>query len=197
MQYVKSAKAGTDVPSTVPEFISQRRRWSMGTLRRRQVWTRADGGYSSIFAATYAMVSFWRIWTSGHGFIRKINLMILIVYSELNNECISACEVLIGGRSDQPDLQYLIRLFILLGLLLLDRLVNIRWYGPVWGSWRGDFSNLQQAVYRSDVRTRTKMRCRWLIIYSFVVIVCSLGNRPQGSNWLYTIWSAPSHSEES
>ena len=30
LQYVKSAKAGTDVPSHVPEFISQRRRWLNG-----------------------------------------------------------------------------------------------------------------------------------------------------------------------
>jgi chitin synthase len=30
LQYVKSAKAGTDVPSRVPEFISQRRRWLNG-----------------------------------------------------------------------------------------------------------------------------------------------------------------------
>lgn len=30
LQYVKSAKAGTDVPASVPEFISQRRRWLNG-----------------------------------------------------------------------------------------------------------------------------------------------------------------------
>lgn len=66
LQYVKAAKAGTDVPATVPEFISQRRRWLNG----------------SIFAATYAMVCFWRIWTSGHGIFRKFNLTILTVYSE-------------------------------------------------------------------------------------------------------------------
>ena len=68
LQYVKSAKAGTDVPSRVPEFISQRRRWLNG----------------SIFAATYAMVCFWRIWTSGHGFIRKIMLMVLTLYNLVN-----------------------------------------------------------------------------------------------------------------
>ena len=30
LKYVKSAKAGTDVPDNVPEFISQRRRWLNG-----------------------------------------------------------------------------------------------------------------------------------------------------------------------
>ncbi|WVO21516.1 uncharacterized protein IAS62_002825 [Cryptococcus decagattii] len=57
LHYVKAAKAGTDVPATVPEFISQRRRWLNG----------------SIFAATYAMVCFWRIWTSGHVSIKVTN----------------------------------------------------------------------------------------------------------------------------
>lgn len=46
------------------------------TQRLELMWGR------SIFAATYAMVSFWRIWTSGHGFLRKCALMILTLYSE-------------------------------------------------------------------------------------------------------------------
>lgn len=46
------------------------------TQRLELMWCR------SIFAATYAMVSFWRIWTSGHGFLRKCALMILTLYSE-------------------------------------------------------------------------------------------------------------------
>ena len=32
LRYVKEAKASTDVPDTVPEFISQRRRWLNGSL---------------------------------------------------------------------------------------------------------------------------------------------------------------------
>ena len=32
LKYVKSAKAATDVPASVPEFISQRRRWLNGSL---------------------------------------------------------------------------------------------------------------------------------------------------------------------
>ena len=65
LQYVKSAKAGTDVPATVPEFISQRRRWLNG----------------SYFASLYSLVCFWKIWTSGHNAFRKVCLMILMVYN--------------------------------------------------------------------------------------------------------------------
>jgi chitin synthase len=68
LQYVKSAKAGTDVPARVPEFISQRRRWLNG----------------SIFASIHSLWSFWRIWTSGHNIIRKIFLQFLMVYNFVN-----------------------------------------------------------------------------------------------------------------
>lgn len=78
LRYVKSAKASTDVPTSVsvlavfrnndlaedlfqiPEFISQRRRWLNGSL----------------FAAIHATVFFGRIWTSGHNFFRKIVLQV-------------------------------------------------------------------------------------------------------------------------
>lgn len=39
--------------------------------------------HRSIFAATYSIACFYRIWTSGHGFIRKIFLNILTIYSKL------------------------------------------------------------------------------------------------------------------
>ncbi|KIK31819.1 glycosyltransferase family 2 protein [Suillus luteus UH-Slu-Lm8-n1] len=49
LRYVKSAKAATDVPTTVPEFISQRRRWLNGSL----------------VASFHSTIFFYRIWTSG------------------------------------------------------------------------------------------------------------------------------------
>ena len=47
----------------VPEFISQRRRWLNGSL----------------FASIHATVFFFRIWTSGQGFFRKIFLQVSIL----------------------------------------------------------------------------------------------------------------------
>ncbi|KAF9287258.1 Chitin synthase, class 1 [Mortierella alpina] len=56
LKYVRSATGETDVPDSVPEFISQRRRWLNG----------------SFFAAIYALTHSANIWRSDHGFIRKL-----------------------------------------------------------------------------------------------------------------------------
>ncbi|KAL8278351.1 hypothetical protein RQP46_009243 [Phenoliferia psychrophenolica] len=65
LKYVKSAKASTDVPDTVPEFISQRRRWMNG----------------SFFASLHATMHYYRLWTSGQGFFRKLWLSVLFLYN--------------------------------------------------------------------------------------------------------------------
>ncbi|CAG8731466.1 17172_t:CDS:2, partial [Dentiscutata erythropus] len=65
LKYIKSAKAETDVPDNVPEFISQRRRWLNG----------------SFFTAFYSISKFNRIWRSGQPFFRKILLQIQFVYN--------------------------------------------------------------------------------------------------------------------
>ena len=65
LKYVKSAKASTDVPTTIAEFISQRRRWLNGSL----------------FAALHATVYMMRIWTSGQSFFRKIILQFEFIYN--------------------------------------------------------------------------------------------------------------------
>ncbi|CAG8515161.1 12896_t:CDS:2 [Dentiscutata heterogama] len=68
LKYVKSAKAETDVPDNVPEFISQRRRWLNG----------------SFFAAFYSLANFSRIWSSGQPLYRMILLQIEFMYNAIN-----------------------------------------------------------------------------------------------------------------
>lgn len=56
LKYVPAAKGETDVPESLAEFISQRRRWLNGAL----------------FAALYSQWHFRQIWGTAHGTIRKI-----------------------------------------------------------------------------------------------------------------------------
>ncbi|KAG0247704.1 Chitin synthase, class 1 [Mortierella polycephala] len=65
LQYVKSAYGETDVPSTVAEFISQRRRWLNG----------------SFFASVYALAHQMDIWRSDHSTSRKMFFHLEFFYS--------------------------------------------------------------------------------------------------------------------
>ncbi|KAK6953899.1 Chitin synthase, class 2 [Daldinia eschscholtzii] len=64
LKYVKGCTGETDVPDSVPEFISQRRRWLNGAF----------------FAAVYSLVHFKQIWNTDHTVARKILLHIEFVY---------------------------------------------------------------------------------------------------------------------
>ncbi|KAL1988570.1 hypothetical protein VTN96DRAFT_8965 [Rasamsonia emersonii] len=64
LKFVKSAVGETDVPDSVPEFISQRRRWLNGAF----------------FAAVYSIVNIRQIWETDHSLARKILLHIEFVY---------------------------------------------------------------------------------------------------------------------
>ncbi|EKM80571.1 hypothetical protein AGABI1DRAFT_70953 [Agaricus bisporus var. burnettii JB137-S8] len=68
LKYVKGAIGETDVPDSLPEFISQRRRWLNG----------------SFFAATYAIAHVGQIMRSGHSLTRKVVLMVETVYNIIN-----------------------------------------------------------------------------------------------------------------
>nr|KIR48602.1 chitin synthase [Cryptococcus bacillisporus CA1280] len=68
LHYVKSAYAITDVPDTVPELVSQRRRWLNG----------------SFFAAIHSIVHFGYLYRSSHTFTRKFFLHVELVYQTLN-----------------------------------------------------------------------------------------------------------------
>ncbi|KAI5953229.1 hypothetical protein KGF54_002600 [Candida jiufengensis] len=64
LRYVKEAKAETDVPESIDEFVLQRRRWLNGSL----------------FAATYAVFHWTKIWRSNHSLWRKLFLQIEFYY---------------------------------------------------------------------------------------------------------------------
>ncbi|KAJ3282861.1 Chitin synthase, class 1 [Borealophlyctis nickersoniae] len=68
LHYVSRAAADTDVPDSVPEFLSQRRRWLNGSL----------------FAGFYALANIGRIWQSRHSFGRKIAFTIQYMYNIVN-----------------------------------------------------------------------------------------------------------------
>lgn len=67
LKYVKGCTGETDVPDSVPEFISQRRRWLNGAF----------------FAAVYSLVHFKQIWATDHSVARKVLLHIEFVYQLL------------------------------------------------------------------------------------------------------------------
>ncbi|KAL3475287.1 chitin synthase-domain-containing protein [Aspergillus californicus] len=64
LKFVKSAVGETDVPDSIPEFISQRRRWLNGAF----------------FAAVYSIVNVKQLWKTDHSLPRKILLQIESVY---------------------------------------------------------------------------------------------------------------------
>ncbi|KAJ5143012.1 Chitin synthase [Penicillium bovifimosum] len=68
LKFVKNAVGETDVPDSVPEFISQRRRWLNGAF----------------FAAVYSIFNAKQIWKTDHTVARKILLHIEFVYQFLN-----------------------------------------------------------------------------------------------------------------
>ncbi|KAG0234517.1 Chitin synthase, class 1 [Actinomortierella wolfii] len=65
LRYVKAAWAATDVPDSVPELISQRRRWLNGTF----------------FVAIFSIWHFRKIYKSDHALWRKILFHIQFVYN--------------------------------------------------------------------------------------------------------------------
>ena len=65
LRYVHKARAETDVPDAIPEFISQRRRWLNG----------------SFFAGLHAIMHFPHIFRSGHSMKRKLALLLQLLFN--------------------------------------------------------------------------------------------------------------------
>jgi len=142
LMYVKSAKASTDVPASVPEFISQRRRWLNGSL----------------FASIHSTVYWWRIWTSGQNFFRKIILTIEFIYN--------AVQLIFTWTS--------LANFYLAFFFLVSSATSTTKDDP--------FSFMAAGAGKDVFEVVLKL----YIALLFVVLVCSLGNRPQGSKWIYS-----------
>ncbi|KAK5801928.1 glycosyltransferase family 2 protein [Linnemannia elongata] len=68
LRYVKSAWAETDVPDTVPELISQRRRWLNGTF----------------FVALFSVFHFRKVYLSDHAGWRKFLFHLQLIYNVLS-----------------------------------------------------------------------------------------------------------------
>lgn len=64
LKFVKLATGETDVPESIPEFLSQRRRWINGAF----------------FAALYSLRNANRIWQTDHSFTRKFWLCVEFAY---------------------------------------------------------------------------------------------------------------------
>lgn len=143
LKYVKSAKASTDVPTTVPEFISQRRRWLNGSL----------------FASIHATVFFFRIWSSGQSFFRKIVLQLEFIYN--------AVQLLFTWTS-------LANFYLAFFFLVSSATAT---------SSQNAFNFLSSGAGKIVFEIFLNLYIGLL----FVVLVCSLGNRPQGSKWTYSI----------
>ncbi|KAI8621113.1 chitin synthase-domain-containing protein [Chytriomyces sp. MP71] len=68
LRYIKAARAETDVPDTVPEFISQRRRWLNG----------------SFFATIHALSHWYLIFRSGHNILQKFLFCVEFLYNAVS-----------------------------------------------------------------------------------------------------------------
>ncbi|KAJ3481743.1 hypothetical protein NLI96_g7450 [Meripilus lineatus] len=142
LRYVKSARATTDAPTSVPEFISQRRRWLNGAL----------------FAAINATIFFTRIWSSGHSLSRKIILQIEFTYNAL-----------------QLFFTWISLANYFLGFFYL---ISTATSSPTDDAFSFIFIGAGDIVFEAFVKL--------YFAILFVILVCSLGNRPQGSKWLYS-----------
>ncbi|KAL2914904.1 hypothetical protein HK105_205648 [Polyrhizophydium stewartii] len=155
LKYVKSAKAETDVPDTVPEFVSQRRRWLNG----------------SFFAGVHALTHWYFIFRSGHGFFRKILLLLEFIYNFIQ---------LIFNWFALSSF-YLTFTFLYQGFIPVKKFDenglpiptpdDLKDVDPFFGKTNLVFSILRE-----------------IYLFAIVVIfISSMGNRPQGSKIIYVL----------
>ncbi|RKP14839.1 chitin synthase-domain-containing protein [Piptocephalis cylindrospora] len=145
LKYVKSAKAWTDVPDSLPEFISQRRRWLNG----------------SFFAGFYAIFNFFQLFRTNHNILRLTLFFIEFLYSFI--------QMLFSWFS--ISVFYLTFYFL---TVAYSQKMN-----PNYDGKHDPFYGVGDYVF-------TIVRELYLLVI-IVIFVLSLGNRPQGSKWVYLV----------
>ncbi|KAJ3323495.1 Chitin synthase, class 1 [Boothiomyces sp. JEL0866] len=145
LKYVKSARAETDVPDTLAELVSQRRRWLNG----------------SFFCAIHAELHFMQIYSSPHSFFQKFMFTLEFIYNGIN---ILFAWFQIGN-------------FYLAFKFLFDT---------------KDAETANPALVQTDPFKGFPMFDILNFVYIVTLVsmlIAALGNRPQGSRWLYYLIS--------
>ncbi|ORY52915.1 hypothetical protein BCR33DRAFT_711327 [Rhizoclosmatium globosum] len=153
LRYIKAARAETDVPDAVPEFISQRRRWLNG----------------SFFATIHALTHWFLIFRSGHNPIQKFLFCVEFFYNTIN--------LLFNWTG--------IGNFYLTFYFLMQTPVTITVNGKTISALGGSPDNTDAGAANQFLVYSTILRYGYMVSM-VLVFICSLGNRPQGSKFMYT-----------
>jgi chitin synthase len=151
LHYVKSAYAITDVPDTVPELVSQRRRWLNG----------------SFFAAVHSIAHFHYLYRSSHSVMRMFWLHIELVYQIISNVF---AWFSLGN--------YYIAFVVL--SKSMEYAVDLAPGEPAFD----EFGNRKTNKIFEYINIPLGYGYLALLLLCFLL---SLGNRPAGSKWGYTI----------
>ncbi|PVU89863.1 hypothetical protein BB561_005142 [Smittium simulii] len=141
LKYVKSAKAVTDVPDTLSELISQRRRWLNG----------------SFFAMFYAIAHWYRMFSTDHNIFRKFLLFFEFIY-----QCISMFFTWFSLANF-----YLAFYFLSQGVQISAKTNSAN--DPFFG---------EGVLFTEVIRVL-------YVLALIMVFILALGNRPQGSKFIY------------
>ncbi|KAI8902971.1 chitin synthase-domain-containing protein [Globomyces pollinis-pini] len=146
LKYAKSARAETDVPDTLAELVSQRRRWLNG----------------SFFASVHSLMHFNQIFSSPHSGRQKALFVVEFLYNAFN---------LYFGWFSLAN--FYLAFFFLFDVTKLNTVTESSPDDPFKPHGVLVFNVLRGA-------------------YTFSIItmfITALGNRPQGSKWLYRLIS--------
>ncbi|KAJ3409910.1 Chitin synthase, class 2 [Chytriomyces hyalinus] len=179
LRYVRAAKAETDVPDSIAEFISQRRRWLNG----------------SFFATLHALINWSLIYRSDHSVFRKFAFTIEFIYNFIslafNWTGLANFFLAFYFLMDPSNPVVLQQYDPVTGGVTSDRVIYA--LGPMGKDANGKECTpaMQQLANNSCTFSLNQLFTTLLTsgyIASIVLIfVLSLGNRPQGSKWTYFV----------